>query len=294
MAPGRPAGADLPAGAGSRWLALDGGRQGPAQPLKTIALGRQPTGIALDERAGRAAVINTGSASVTMLDTRDGAVVATVAMGRSRRASRTSNQLPLAVAMDGRTGHTFVAGSGPGGPNFSGVSTLDTRQGGVLRNVQIPGIVRGIAVDERIGRAFVLTDVAFSKPARGGVTILDTGSGAVLRVIPVGVRPMVVAVDTRAHRAFIGNDVSGTVTILDSVTGAVAGTVVVGQDPTDAAVDARTGRAFVVNLSGATTRPTLWDRLGCRVERFFNKWCSGQPYVAPPSAGSVSMLDASR
>ncbi len=207
------------------WLWM-GGRQCPAQPLKTIALGRQPTGIALDERAGRAAVINTGSASVTMLDTRDGAVVATVVMGRSRRASRTSNQLPLAVAMDGRTGHTFVAGSGPGGPNFSGVSTLDTRQGGVLRNVQIPGIVRGIAVDERIGRAFVLTDVAFSKPARGGVTILDTGSGAVLRTVPVGVDPVAIAVDTRAERVLVINQGAaffagaGTVSVLDARDGA--------------------------------------------------------------------------
>ncbi|MDQ2830205.1 MAG: hypothetical protein M3Y74_14320, partial [Chloroflexota bacterium] len=123
------------------------------------------------------------------------------------------------------------------------------------------------------------------------VTMLDAQSGAVLRVIPVGVRPMVVAVDTRTHRAFIGNDVDGSVTILDSVTGAVAGTVAVGQDPTDAAVDERTGRAFIVNLSGATARPTLWDRLGCRVERLFNKWCTYGPTF---SRGSVSMLDAAR
>ena len=56
-------------------------------------------------------------------------------------------------------------------------------------------------------------------------------------------------------------------------------------------MDERTGRAFIVNLSGATARPTLWDRLGCRVERLFNKWCTYGPTF---SRGSVSMLDAAR
>jgi DNA-binding beta-propeller fold protein YncE len=82
-----------------------GGKQKPTQPLKTLGLGRQPTGIALDARAGRAAVINTGDGSVSFVDTRDGSVVMTVHLRHG---------LPLAVAMDGRTGHTFVAGAGQG------------------------------------------------------------------------------------------------------------------------------------------------------------------------------------
>lgn len=184
LAPRVGAGALILAALTGGWLWM-GGKQKPTQPLKTLGLGRQPTGIALDARAGRAAVINTGDGSVSFVDTRDGSVVMTVHLRHG---------LPLAVAMDGRTGHTFVAGAGPGGaslnPNASPVSILDTRRGRVLRSVSIPGVVRGIAADEGAGRVFVLTDVAFAKPARGGVTILDAARGAVLRTVAVGANPV--------------------------------------------------------------------------------------------------------
>lgn len=229
------------------WLAargpLMGGRQSLAQPLKTIVVGHQATGIAVDERSSRAAVINTGDDSVSIVDTQRGTVVTTVGGISHGRPSTASLHLPLAVAMDSRTGRTFVAGSGGNTPGFDDVSILDTRQGRILRGVPIPGAVRGIAINERIGRVFILTDVAFPKRGGiGGVTVLDSRSGIVLRTVPVGVHPVGIAVDRHAGRVLVVNQGAtinglGTVSVLDSSARSAIRTVTVGQRPMAVAID---------------------------------------------------------
>jgi len=235
------------------WLWI-GGRQSLAQPLKTIGVGRQPTGIALDQRAGRAAVINTGDSSVSIIDTHGGSIVTTV---------YPRHGLPLAVAMDSRADHTFVAGAGTTSSArstiASPVSVLETRRGRILRSVSIPGLVRGIVADERIGRVFVLTDMAYPKVKRGGVTILDAASGTVLNTAPIGASPVGIAVDTRSGRVLVVNQGGvflagvGTVSVLDARSGAALGTVPVGQRPMAVAVDEATGHAFVTNNGGSVS-----------------------------------------
>lgn len=239
----------LASGWRNEWFRI-GGRQDPVQPLKTLIIGHHPTGIAVDESASRAAVINAGDNSVSIVDTRDGTIMTTVDMGYR-------SQFPLAVAMDSRTGYTFIAGPGTRGPGLSLVSILDTRRGHITRSVTIPGAVRGIAVDERTERVFILNDAATSR--RSNVTILDAKNGSVLRTVVVGTYPVGIAVDRRVGRVLIVNQGAalvkgiGTVGVLDARSGAILRIVAVGQRPMAVAVDESTGRAFVTNNGGSVS-----------------------------------------
>src|SRR5205085_238069 len=190
--------------------------------VRTIAVGRNPLAVALDERIGRAFVLNNAGNSVSMLDTATGTLLSTLATGRD----------PLALAVDERTGHVFVANNDLGlqdqlslalncCPRGKGsVTVLDARSGAIQRTVRVGLSPLAIAVDERVGRAFVVSYGSDSRTGR--LSVLDTHSGAVVRTVTVGLLPQGVALDERTGRVFIaGEDSSGLgdVSALDVMSG---------------------------------------------------------------------------
>jgi len=93
-----------------------------------------------------------GPGHVAVLDARTGALLRMVRVGVA----------PGAVAVDGRSERVFVANAGPvdglGNATEPGtVSVLDARSGVVLRTVMVGLNPDSIAVDERSGRAFVVS-----------------------------------------------------------------------------------------------------------------------------------------
>jgi YVTN family beta-propeller protein len=120
--------------------------------LGTTPVGRAPQVLAVDTRTGHVFVVNTGDGTVSVLDARSGALLRTVAIGPN----------PRAMAIDERTGRVFVALAGPTSPgsvfmSASSVRVLDARSGSILRTVTIGPDPRAVAVDEAIGRAFVVS-----------------------------------------------------------------------------------------------------------------------------------------
>ncbi len=121
------------------------------------------TALAVDARAGHVLVANASFGTVSLLDTHSGALLRTVEVGGS----------PAAVAVDTRTSRAFVTGSGTLGSialhhlgkgqlswagewNNTNIAVLDTRDGTVLGTVPVAA-GRGLAMDERAGRAFATT-----------------------------------------------------------------------------------------------------------------------------------------
>ncbi len=93
-----------------------------------------------------------GAGRVAILDARTGALLRLVEVGVA----------PGAVAVDGRSGRVFVANAGPvdrlGNASEPGtVNVLDAWSGVVLRTVTVGLNPDSIAVDERAGRAFVVS-----------------------------------------------------------------------------------------------------------------------------------------
>jgi YVTN family beta-propeller protein len=113
---------------------------------RTTTIGGFPQGIAVDDRAGRVFVTGGGDGtSVSLLDARTGRLVQTVPTGA----------YPGIVTVDNGHGHAFVATGNAAG---NSVLVLDARTGKVGRTIPIRGdIVKAMVVDERTGRAFVVS-----------------------------------------------------------------------------------------------------------------------------------------
>jgi DNA-binding beta-propeller fold protein YncE len=190
--------------------------------------------------------------------------------------------LPVAVAVDARSGHVFVA--------YLGSNTLGLFDGttlALLHSLALGQPTGALAVDERTGRAFAvdvggdsvsvldpdggqivdtvaLGDGSFTTPALAvdegtghvfvatddGVNMLDGRTGAILRHIAIGVTPgaiSAVAVDARSGHALVVNRGDGSVTALDSRSGTVLHVAYTGYGPASLTVDERAGRAVVLN-----------------------------------------------
>ncbi len=115
-------------------------RAGPGSTLVTIAVGAAPSAVAVDDRAGRAFVINVADKAVGVLNTTSGRLVRTVTIGAG----------PSTVAVDGPTGRALVlTGNGTS-------SVLDVASGTLARPVAVGYNVGFPAVDARGGRVVVV------------------------------------------------------------------------------------------------------------------------------------------
>jgi len=284
-------------------------RNGPTaiDPLATVAVGRRPAALALDDRTGRAFAVNNLDNTISVLDTHRGQLVRTLSV-------RPYGLRPAlqAIAVDTRIGRAYAAGSGftfksPTSAFVSTVVILDTRRAGVVKSVSLPGLVRGVAVDDRTGRVFVLVDG--NAMNHGDVAVLDATTGGLLRTVPVGASPVALAVDDRAGRLLVVNQgmstsgsltIRGTVSVLDARNGQLVRSVTVGQRPMDVAIDARTGRAFISNSVSDTI--SVIDTRGGRVlatvaagrqpDAMAVDEQAGHLFVTNVAANTVSMLDA--
>lgn len=222
----------------------------PDLVVRTIPLGPHLTGIAVDERTGRAFVGASDASGMTgrvdMFDTVTGAAVHAVALIAG----------PAGMVVDERRDHIFVAGSTNGA---EGITMLDARDGRAVRTIVVSSYPTGLAVDERRGRLFVATPdldscprYALSMPC-SKVDVYDTADGHLLRMFIVHASVMALAVDEWADRLIVVGDVArvGVMSVLDATSGRLIGrmhTVAqVGYLPGRAlAVDERDGRAFVL------------------------------------------------
>jgi len=272
-------------------------RSGHPLPGMVIARGdkRDLGDIAVDERAGRVFVTKPAAGTVSVFDTRSGALLATTLVDLDRSFGT------LAVAPT--DGHVFVGGQ-------MGVSMLDSRGRTVLRRTAIGAAPIAMVVDERAHRLVAGDDVldAFGN-AHGitGVSVLDTRSGALLR--PVQVAPSdtsaALAVDARRGRILValqgatdpldGQTFSapGRVLVFDAGTGALVRTVAAGYAPQAMAVDERDGRIVILNAAVRVRVPDQW----AWIPRWTRRWLPFLPPSGPSTRvapGEVWILDPSR
>lgn len=203
--------------------------------VRTITLTTDPTGIAVDERHGRAIVIG-AAGLVPVLDTTTGALVATPVVAGGADTLSVDAVSGRAVAV------SYTAGT---------ASTIDTRTGRLLRVVRVGQGAVGVLVDEQTHRAFVESRPGgYGTDARGSIGVLDTTSGALLRRVIVGLSPDGMALAAGEGRVYVLNGQDGTVSVLDVRSGALVRTIALTaggfpSGPGTIVVDERTHRAFV-------------------------------------------------
>jgi len=138
----------------------------------TAPVGETPWALTVNEQIGRVFVVNQARRStVSKLDAASGRLLGAVAVGENNA---------VAVATDAATGRVFVVNGGALhtsaniNPSAS-VSELDAVSGRLLRAIPLSTAFfpRSVVVDERAGRAFVVS-VPSAGAAGGAVAILDT------------------------------------------------------------------------------------------------------------------------
>jgi YVTN family beta-propeller protein len=241
--------------------------------------------VAVDESTHHAFVLCGGSSgylqgTVTVLDTRNGSLMRTVAVALD----------PTAVAVDARRGRVFVANSGS-----DSVSVLDARSGAVLDTVPLGHSPTAMAVDEANGQVVVLT------AADTSVSILDARSGRVRETTALGqgvnageASTGALAVDPRTGRAFVVTGHETSVRVVDVRTGTVLRTLAIGGHPVAVAVDERTCRAVVATSAGAPRAPAAWWENAAQRLRTGLSWLPPLVEDMPTTPGSVSVFDASQ
>lgn len=201
--------------------------------VATVPVGMFPSAIAIDDVTEHALVLNALDTTVSVLDERTGALLATRTVGSNGGAH------PEQIAVDAHTGHAFVL------TDDGQVSMLDTRSGALLSAIQMSGSPSAIGIDEATARAFVADADA------GTVAVLDTRTGALLRTVPVGAFPETIIVSQSAGMALVANQGDNSVSLLDARTGHPMRTVRVGDAPDAMAVSERLREAYIAGTHGS-------------------------------------------
>ena len=205
-------------------------------------------GIARDPATGRVFVANGDSGTVTVIDPRSDAAVATVKAGEK-----------LEYLAPDATGHVYVAGAGN-----SDLVKIDARTAAIVARWPTPGCKspHGLAVDAKGERVFMGC-------VNAKMMVVDARSGRVVAELSIGLGNDAVAWDPIRQRVFSSNGRDGTVSVyrqmspdkyeaMSTITTAVGGRTM--------SVDPRSGRLFVV---AADTDPSTVP--------------SGRPRVRPGS-----------
>src|SRR5262249_10201153 len=154
--------------------------------------GHTPVALAAAARSGRVVVSNYDDGSVSLLDARTGAHLATVHLGHK----------PIALALDETRGRVFTLNgcdalpppipeqACPGGAGS--VSALDRSSSGALGAAPLSDLATQIRVDEPAGRVFVAHMYS-------GAVMLDAAGGRVLRTLDGGLNVLSLTVDSRTR-----------------------------------------------------------------------------------------------
>ncbi len=216
-----------------------------AQPVRpALAAGMIPVGagpVSIATAAGRTYVSNYTDNTVSVIDNKVGAVVATVAVGSG----------PTALAVDPDTNRIYVANS-----SDQTVSVIDGASDQVIGSpihVYVD-IEAGLTVDPSTNRIYV------GDSDGNTITVIDGSTDTVfpgsLGFITVGNDVQGITVDPVSHRLYVANYGDGTVSVVDSLTGGIVSTVSVGSQPFASILDAPQHRLYVAN-SGDNTISVL-------------------------------------
>ncbi len=147
------------------------------------SMGRGSTSMTVDARTHRTFVAEFANSSVSVLDTRSGAVLRTVTVAR----------VPIAVVDDEHGGHVFV----------------------VCFNPSVGWFGLGHSTHFDLLVDLVVATLHFGSPNAGAVNVLDARTGVVTRTIHVGRSPIALGVDATADRVLIADTADSTVSLLN-------------------------------------------------------------------------------
>ncbi|WAC93855.1 serine/threonine-protein kinase [Mycobacterium sp. Aquia_213] len=253
---------------------------GPPTIATSVRVGNGAFGVAVDAETHTVYVANTGSNSVSLVDTASRKVTATVAVGLH----------PVGVAVDPSTRTVYVT-------NFddSSVSVIDTANGTVIARIGVGSHPGGIAVDPDARIAYA------TNGDNASVSVIDTTTHTVTGTVPTGKGPSRVAIDRTAHRLFV-TTADPTVTVIDTTNRTVIGSVALRVHPAGIAIDSASHTAYIASGDDASVSFVDTISLGVTASVPVGQRPAGvavdpptnTAYVANYSGASVSVVDTTR
>jgi YVTN family beta-propeller protein len=289
----------------------------PSSVSRNIAVGQQPMALAVNEATGKVYVVNRSNNSVTVIDGKSRAAIATVPTGTG----------PEGIAVNPVTNRIYVANT-----TGSSVTVIDGASDTVVATVPTASYSQVVAVNPTTNKIYVANNYAHSvsvidgatntavtlrvgqgpraiatNPATNKIYVANYGSkdaseidGATNNVtsVPTGKHPWALAVDTRANKIYVVNEDSASVSVLDGATGAVKH-IPVGDIPFAVAVNSTTGRAYVLGytnnslsvIDGFSGSVTKTITLPARPSAIAVNPKNSQVFIANQNAASVVVLD---
>ncbi len=206
----------------------------PQPVIGSIAVGKNPQGVAVNPVLQRVYVANQYDKTVSVLDMVSGAPVTTpVKVGGSATA--------IAVTPNGDYAYVTLK-------DLSKVAVIDTHSNTVITTIKVGSGPSGIAFNSDGTRAYVTNGSTTT------VSVIDTSSQKVVATVRVGSRPAAVVVSPEDGgwpvRVYVANTNSDSVSVIDPATNKVVATVKVGDAPHGLAISPDGGIICVTSYTG--------------------------------------------
>ena len=249
--------------------------------VATVRVGVSPAQMAVSPDRKSLYIANTGSNTVSVLNTDKNTVVKTIALPRRSR--------PIGVALSPSGRYLYTA---DGGANR--VSVLNTRAGRVVTSVRVGTQPLGVAVAPD-GKT-----VYAANSGSGDVSVIDARTNRVVRTIPTGRFPSGVAVTRDGAFVYVTNELSG-ITVINAGNGTVQARLP-SPSPFSVTMSPKGDRAYVTSLGPGTLTAidTGTDRVRSTVsvgpygtDPFTVRATSDALYVANQGASTLSIIDPS-
>lgn len=207
-------------------------------------------------------ISNQGSNTVSVIDTSDNNVTASIDVGSN----------PWGIAVNPSNAYVYVANSGS-----NTVSVIDTNSNTVTNTISVGNGPVGVSVNSDGTRLYVVNS------ASNTVSVIDTSTDAIIATVNVGDWPKGVAVNPSGTRVFVTNSISSNVSVIDTSNNAVISTIAVGMSPIGIVVHPSGARVYAVN-SGSNTVSVIDTKN--------NSIISAVPIVSPIRAKGVALASA--
>ena len=192
--------------------------------VRMVPVGAGPAGVAVARR--RVYVANSGGDTVSVVDPRQGTIVATIPVG----------DVPVALAAGGS--RVYVANWAEGT-----VSVVDTTTHTIAGTVPVGTFPAGLGLHGATRRLYVANFLDDT------VSVIDTDTLSVVSTFPVARRPRGLAVDPAGQRLFVAGFEDGRVQAIDTASGTVTLDVASGgANPLDVLLGPRGTRLYVAHL----------------------------------------------
>ena len=200
--------------------------------VKTITVGTNPLGVAVNPMGTLAYVTNNGSATITgnisVINTSTNTVINTINEGAYPEGA--------ALSPDGNT--LYVANL-----NLNVVKAINVTTGAVLYSVGVGTNPYAVTISPDGSRVYAVNY------ASNNVSVINTVTHLLVTNINVGMYPVAAALSPDGTKLYVANQISNTITVINAITNSIITSIPVGQAPVAVVLSTDGTKLYVSNAN---------------------------------------------